>query len=63
MIRRPAMHRQPSPARAAPVPACLRKAPSDAKSIEDSAFAAAGALTLLDAVVRRQERWAGAWRR
>lgn len=47
---------------AAPVPPWLRAAAAGPGSIEDAAFAAAAALTALDAVVRRQERWAGAWR-
>ncbi|MER8912152.1 DUF1403 family protein [Mesorhizobium sp. M0854] len=47
---------------AAPVPSWLRSAASRAESLEEATFAAAAALTALDAVVRRQERWAGAWR-
>ncbi|KRB29943.1 hypothetical protein ASE05_30360 [Mesorhizobium sp. Root172] len=47
---------------ATPVPTWLRAAAAGPDSIEDAAFAAAAALTALDAVVRRQERWAGAWR-
>ncbi|RWI36127.1 DUF1403 family protein [Mesorhizobium sp.] len=47
---------------AAPVPNWLRAAAAGPQSLEDATFAAAAALTALDAVVRRQERWAGAWR-
>lgn len=52
---------------AIPVPAWLRRAVPDAQSlrgkgVEDVALAAGAALGALDAVVRRQERWAGAWR-
>jgi hypothetical protein len=47
---------------ATPVPTWLRAVAAGPDSIEDAAFAAAAALTALDAVVRRQERWAGAWR-
>lgn len=56
----------------ATVPAWLRRAIPDAQSlagkgagpngIEDVALAAGAAIGALDAVVRRQERWAGAWR-
>ncbi|MDN5925557.1 MAG: DUF1403 family protein [Hyphomicrobiales bacterium] len=54
------------------VPTWLRRAVPDAQSLvaqgvgpnalEDIAIAAGAALGALDAVVRRQERWAGAWR-
>ena len=49
------------------VPAWLRRAIPDAQSlagkqVEDIAIAAGAALGALDAVVRRQQRWAGAWR-
>ena len=49
------------------VPAWLRRAVLDAQSltgkeVEDLAITAGAALGALDAVVRRQERWAGAWR-
>jgi hypothetical protein len=49
------------------LPAWLRRAVPDAQSlgsqgIEDIAIAAGAAIGALDAVVRRQERWAGAWR-
>lgn len=57
---------------AATVPAWLRRAIPDAQSLagkgagpnalEDVAIAAGAAIGALDAVVRRQERWAGAWR-
>lgn len=49
-------------AHAAPVPSWLRKAIEAAQTLEDAAIAAGAALAALDAVVRRQERWAGAWR-
>jgi hypothetical protein len=54
------------------VPGWLRRAVPDAQSLagkgvglnalEDVALAAGAAIGALDAVVRRQERWAGAWR-
>ncbi len=52
----------------ATVPAWLRRGIPDAQSlagkeVEDVALAAGAAIGALDAVVRRQERWAGAWRR
>jgi hypothetical protein len=47
---------------AAPVPTWLRAAVAGPQSLEDAAFAAAAALTTLDAVVRREEKGAGAWR-
>ena len=51
----------------ATVPAWLRRAIPDAqsvvdKNVEDMALVAGAAIGALDAVVRRQERWAGAWR-
>lgn len=54
----------------APVPSWLRRAIPDAQSLsergygslEDVALAAGAALSALDAVVRPQEKWAGAWR-
>ncbi|TJV68184.1 MAG: DUF1403 family protein [Mesorhizobium sp.] len=49
-------------AAAPPVPAWLRAAAAEPLALEDAAFAAAAALTTLDALVRRQEPWAGAWR-
>lgn len=47
---------------AAPVPTWLRRAVEAAQTVEDAAIAAGAAIGALDAVVRRQERWAGAWR-
>lgn len=52
---------------AATVPGWLRRAVPDAQSlagngVEDVALAAGAAIGALDAVVRRRERWAGAWR-
>ncbi|WP_235897583.1 DUF1403 family protein [Neoaquamicrobium microcysteis] len=49
------------------LPGWLRRAVPDAQSlategVEDIAIAAGAAIGALDAVVRRQERWAGAWR-
>jgi len=49
------------------VPTWMRRAVPDAQSlaskdIEDVAIGAGAAIGALDAVVRRQERWAGAWR-
>ncbi|WP_352619012.1 MULTISPECIES: DUF1403 family protein [unclassified Mesorhizobium] len=49
------------------VPAWLRRAVPDAqnlasKDVEDVALVVGAAIGALDAVVRRQERWAGAWR-
>lgn len=46
----------------APVPAWLRRAVEAAQTVEDAAIASGAAIGALDAVVRRQERWAGAWR-
>ena len=48
-------------------PGWLRRAVPDAQgvaahSLEDVALAAGAALGALDAVIRRQDRWAGAWR-
>jgi hypothetical protein len=56
-----------SAAPAIPVPAWLRRAVPDAqglasKDVEDVALIAGAAIGALDATVRRQERWAGAWR-
>lgn len=50
-----------------PVPAWLRRAVPDAQSlagheVEDIAIITGTALGALDAVVRRDEKWAGAWR-
>ena len=49
------------------VPTWLRRAVPDAQSLagtelEDIAIAAGATIAALDAVVRRQERWAGVWR-
>jgi hypothetical protein len=57
----------PSIVPTAPVPAWLRRAVLDAQSlaskdVEDVALAAGAAIGLLDAVVRRDEKWAGVWR-
>ena len=57
----------PSPASIATVPAWLRQAIPDAQSlavkdVEEVALASGAVIGALDAVVRRQERWAGAWR-
>ena len=57
----------PSVLQAVAVPAWLRRAVPDAQShvgkdVEDVALVAGAAIGVLDAVVRRQERWAGAWR-
>jgi hypothetical protein len=57
----------PSAVPLATVPSWLRRAVPDAQSlagkdVEDVALAAGAAIGALDAVVRRQERWAGAWR-
>ncbi|TIN20977.1 MAG: DUF1403 family protein [Mesorhizobium sp.] len=57
----------PSTAPMATVPAWLRRAVPDAQSLagnefEDVAPAASATIGALDAVVRRQEPWAGAWR-
>jgi len=51
----------------APVPSWLRRAVPGTQTlatqgIEDVAIAAGATIGALDAVVRRQERWAGAWR-
>ncbi|MER9387788.1 DUF1403 family protein [Mesorhizobium sp. M0435] len=45
-----------------PVPSWLRRTVEAARTLEDAAIAAGAAIGALDAVVRRQERWAGAWR-
>ncbi len=52
---------------ALPVPSWLQRSVPDAqslagKAVEDVALAAGAAVGALDAIVRRQERWAGAWR-
>ncbi|WP_245481039.1 DUF1403 family protein, partial [Mesorhizobium sp. M1E.F.Ca.ET.041.01.1.1] len=46
----------------ATVPSWLRRAVETAQTLEDAAIAAGAVLGALDALVRRQERWAGAWR-
>lgn len=55
------------PPSASPVPAWLRRTLGDAQNlagqgIADVALGAGAAMAALDAVVRRRERWAGAWR-
>ncbi|MER9560082.1 DUF1403 family protein [Mesorhizobium sp. M0323] len=40
----------------------MRKAVDAAQIVEDAALATGAAIAMLDAVVRRDERWAGAWR-
>lgn len=75
MILRPkSLSRHPGPlpgattaTPAAHVPIWLRRAVPEAqglasKDVEDVALVAGAAIGALDAVVRRQERWAGAWR-
>lgn len=75
MILRPkSLSRHPDPLSGATtatpaglVPTWLRRAVPDAqavadKSVDDVALVAGAAIGALDAVVRRQERWAGAWR-
>src|ERR1700712_2225678 len=57
----------PSTVQIATVPAWLRRAIADAQSltgkdVEDVALTVGATIGALDAVVRRQERWAGAWR-
>lgn len=52
---------------ALPIPAWLRRAGTDAQGlagneIEDVAVVTGAAIGALDAVVRRRDRWAGAWR-
>ena len=46
----------------APVPAWLRRAVTKAQTLEDATFSLGAAINALDAVVRRNEPWAGAWR-
>ncbi|BCG75966.1 hypothetical protein MesoLj113a_71240 [Mesorhizobium sp. 113-1-2] len=75
MILRPqSLSRHPGPLPGAPiatpavlVPTWLRRAVAEAqtvagKDVADIALVAGAAIGALDAVVRRQERWAGAWR-
>ncbi|RWN87487.1 MAG: DUF1403 family protein [Mesorhizobium sp.] len=70
---KPSLHHQVTLAGAAStapiaiVPTWLRRAAPDAQSlagkdVEDVALTAGAAIGALDAVVRQQERWAGAWR-
>jgi hypothetical protein len=47
---------------ATPVPSWLRRALQQPQTLEDAAMVAGAAIGALDGVVRRQERWAGAWR-
>ncbi|MCV3211664.1 DUF1403 family protein [Mesorhizobium sp. YC-39] len=44
------------------VPSWLRKAVEAAQTVEDATLATGAAIAMLDAVVRRDEKWAGAWR-
>lgn len=44
------------------VPSWLRKAVEAAQTVEDATLATGAAIATLDAVVRRDEKWAGAWR-
>lgn len=64
--RSPFLHAQPLGshpiAPMAAVPSWLRKAVEMSQTLEDTAIASGAAIGALDAVVRRQERWAGAWR-
>jgi hypothetical protein len=67
LSRRTARSGTPSVVPTATVPAWLRRAVPDAQSlagkeVEDLALAAGAAIGVLDAIVRRQERWAAAWR-
>lgn len=62
-----ALHAVAADAPTATVPAWLRRAVADPQSlagqdVQDVAILAGAALGALDAVVRRQEPWAGAWR-
>ncbi|MER9215840.1 DUF1403 family protein [Mesorhizobium sp. M0663] len=55
----------PGAAPAAPtvaVTSWLRKAVEAAQTVEDAALATGAAIAMLDAVVRRDEQWAGVWR-
>ncbi|MER8802281.1 DUF1403 family protein [Mesorhizobium sp. M0998] len=47
---------------AASVPSWLRRAVAAAQTVEDAAIACGAAIAALDALVRRDEKWAGAWR-
>ncbi|RWO62374.1 MAG: DUF1403 family protein [Mesorhizobium sp.] len=46
----------------AAVPSWLRKAVDAVQTVEDAALATGAAIAMLDAVVRREEKWAGVWR-
>ncbi|WP_246501511.1 DUF1403 family protein [Mesorhizobium caraganae] len=46
----------------ATVPSWLRRAIETSQNLEDAAIAAGAAIGALDAIIRRQERWTGAWR-
>lgn len=46
----------------AAVPGWLRTAAARPETLEDIGFTAGAAVALLDAAVRRQEKWAGVWR-
>lgn len=52
----------PSAAPAVAVPSRLCKAVEAAQTVEDAALATGAAVATLDTVVRRDEKWAGAWR-
>lgn len=45
-----------------PVPAWLRRGVTDARTLDDATFSLGAAINALDAVVRRDTPWAGAWR-
>ncbi|MER9945403.1 DUF1403 family protein [Mesorhizobium sp. M0092] len=67
LLRHGTLHGTASAAPMAAVPTWLRRAIPDAqglagKEVEEVALTAGAAIGALDAVVRRQERWAGAWR-
>ncbi|ANT54991.1 DUF1403 family protein [Mesorhizobium amorphae] len=53
---------QPGAAPTVAVPSWLRKAVGAAQTVEDAALATGAAIAMLDTVVRRDEKWAGAWR-
>ena len=65
--RHAALSKACSPVSVAAVPIWLRRAIQDSQSlagrdVEDVALAAGAAIGALDAMIRRQERWAGTWR-
>ena len=67
LARHPTFSGAPPAVPGTTVPGWLRRAVPDAQSLaaqslEDVALAAGAALGALDTVVRRQERWGGAWR-